>query len=283
VTDSAPASDGLPARIIKRHTLEKFDRHERYCGIFTAGMAEKWKNPDGEPGSRLGYLELFAGPGTAICEGAEVEGCPLIAARVGTLFSRLAFVENDSELAVALEHRLRTRGFGPDRALVIPGDANDPAVLRSAMDFLPGPAGGLIYSFIDPEDINGDWRAITFLANRRRRWPGAQRVDFLINFPIGPMKRNFANDARISKVLGTDEWKSRVDAGEPLGLVFRETFARQFWRLGFETAKHMEIRAVGSETPLYDLVFASGSPRGIDFWKKIQKIQPSGQRELFSY
>jgi hypothetical protein len=41
----------------------------------------------------------------------------------------------------------------------------------------------------------------------------------------------------------------------------------------------MEIRAGG--TPVYDLVFASRSPRGMDFWRKIQKIRPSGQRELF--
>jgi hypothetical protein len=41
----------------------------------------------------------------------------------------------------------------------------------------------------------------------------------------------------------------------------------------------MEIRA--GRTPVYDLVFASRSPRGIDFWKKIQKISPSGQRRLF--
>jgi len=107
-----------------------------------------------------------------------------------------------------------------------------------------------------------------------------QRVDSLINLPVGPMKRNYSS-AAVTRVLGTDEWRERVERGEPLGVVFRETFARQFKRLGFQTAEHMEIRAHGSETPVYDLVFASRSPRGIDFWKKIQSIRPSGQRELF--
>jgi three-Cys-motif partner protein len=276
MADIGKASDGLPARVIQPHTLEKFDRHGQYCGIFTSGMKDLWKDPEGEPGSRLGYLELFAGPGRAIVEGAEVNGCPLIAAQPGTLFGRLAFVEFEPELATALEQRLRDRGFGADRARVIAGDANDPAVLKEAMDFLPAP--GLIFAFIDPEDINGDWGAIEYL-NARREEEG-QRVDFLINLPIGPMKRNYSSDA-ITRVLGTDEWEARVNAGEALGPVFRETYAKQFKGLGFETAEHMEIRAAATQTPVYDLVFASRSPRGLEFWRKIQKINPSGQRELF--
>src|SRR5439155_880476 len=133
--------------------------------------------------------------------------------------------------------RLRDRGMGDDRARVFEGDANDPAVLKLAMDFLPTP--GLIFAFVDPEDINGDWSAIEYLAGRRRR---RQRVDFLLNFPVGSMKRNYANDAKITRALGTDGWKARVAAGEPLGVVFRETLQAQFKRLAFKTAEHMEIR-----------------------------------------
>jgi hypothetical protein len=75
------------------------------------------------------------------------------------------------------------------------------------------------------------------------------------------MKRNYSN-AAISRVLGTDEWRARVDAGEPLGRVFRETYAAQFRRLRFEVAEHMEIRAYGSQTPVYDLVYASRHQQG---------------------
>jgi three-Cys-motif partner protein len=211
-----------------------------------------------------------------VLDGQEFDGCPLVAAQPDTLFHRLAFVEYDPDLAAALEARLRGRGFGTDRALVLAGDANDRAILERAMNVLPSP--GLIFVFIDPEDINGDWETIEYLNSRR--WPHRQRVDFLINLPVGPMKRNYSSDA-ITRVLGTDEWRPRVERGEPLGVVFRETLAEQFRRLGFETAEHMEIRAHGTDTPVYDLVFASRSPRGMDFWKKIQVIRPGGQRELF--
>jgi three-Cys-motif partner protein len=266
VADVLIASDGLPARVIKPHSRDKSDRHEKYCGIL-GGMKGQWA---------LGYLELFAGPGLTIDHGEESDGCPLVAARPDTHFERMAFVEYDPELAAALETRLRRRGFGPDRALVLAADANDPAVLSQAMDFLPAP--GLIFAFIDPEDINGDWRAVQLLSSRR--WPERQAVDFLINLPVGSMKRNYSSDEKITRVLGTDEWRARVDAGEKLGPVFRETYAEQFKRIGFTTAEHMEVRAYGSQTPVYDLVFASRHPKGLEFWQKIQKIQPSGQRTL---
>jgi three-Cys-motif partner protein len=156
MADTVTASDDLLARVIKPHTLEKFDRHSRYCDIFK-GVSYSWEG-------HLGYVELFAGPGLAVVEGIEVEGSPLLAAKSST-FEKLAFVEWDHSLANALEQRLRAAGFGADRALVICGDANDAGVLEKAMNFLPAP--GLIYAFIDPEDIKGDWHAIEFLNSRR--------------------------------------------------------------------------------------------------------------------
>ena len=263
------ASDDLPARLIKPHTREKLDRHAQYCGIFNGGMRNAW--PDNR-----GYLELFAGPGRLIEGGEELDGCPLIAAASSPAFTKLAFVEWKPTLAAALDHRLREKGLGEDRALVVAGDANDPKVLGQAMDFLPVP--GLIFCFIDPEAINGHWDAIDFLASRR--WPERQRVDFLVNVPIGPMKRNYQQDAAISRVLGTDAWIERVAIGEPLGLVFRETLAAQFKGIGYQCAEHMVIRAGGTNAPVYELVFANHDPRGVDFWRKIAAVTPSGQRTL---
>jgi three-Cys-motif partner protein len=265
-TGPVTASDGLPARLIKPHSLEKFDRHRKYCTIFNNGMKNKW--PDNR-----GYIELFAATGLAVVDEdrSEVDACPLLAAQAA--FHRLAFVEFNPTLAAALEQRFRDRGVNADRARVFCGDANDPRVLHEALAFLPDP--GLTFAFMDPEDINGHWDAIRFLGSHR-----TQRIDFLVNVPIGSMKRNYTSKA-ITAVLGTDEWEPRVKAGEPLGLVFRETLAEQFHRIGFQVAEHMEVRAFANQTPVYDLVFASRNPRAIDFWRKIQKINPYGQRQLF--
>jgi three-Cys-motif partner protein len=264
-------SDGLPARLIKPHTREKFYLHGRYCSIFNTGMHRHW--PDNR-----GYLELFAGSGLAVDAetGDEVDGSPLRAASVSEPgFNRLAFVEADEELAAALETRLRARGVGEERALVLPGDANDRDVLSRAIAFMPNP--GLVFVFVDPEDINNEWQAVEFLAERD--YP---RLDFLVNLPMGAIKRELGNKRYDSTVgvVGTDEWIPRVLAGEPPGPVLRETYAAQFERLVFKVAEHIEVRAADQRTPIYDLVFASRSPRALDFWKKIQAIDLHGQREL---
>jgi hypothetical protein len=103
-------------------------------------MANRWRVPDGAPGSRLGYPELSAGPGRAILDNDELDGCPLIAARRDSLFHRLALVEYDQELAGALEQRLGTRGLGSARTRVFAAGANDSEVLFAAMEFLAGRA-----------------------------------------------------------------------------------------------------------------------------------------------
>jgi hypothetical protein len=87
MTDIVQASDGLSARVIKSHTLDKFDRHKQRDLHERHGRQVERAGP---PGSRLGHLELFAGPGIAICDGEEFDGCPLIAATHGTLFAKLA-------------------------------------------------------------------------------------------------------------------------------------------------------------------------------------------------
>jgi len=43
----AVASDDLPARLIKPHTLEKFDYHDRYCEIVAVGSTATESGSEG--------------------------------------------------------------------------------------------------------------------------------------------------------------------------------------------------------------------------------------------
>jgi three-Cys-motif partner protein len=260
------ASDGLPARLIKPHTLEKFDYHDRYCEIVSVGMPASW-------GGHVGYLELMAGSGLAIAEnGVEIEASPLRAAGCAG-FARLAYIEADELLATALGRRLRARGYGPDRARVFRGDANDLDVLARALAFIDR---GLLVTFIDPEDINHWWTTNEYLAKRRRS------IDFLINLPIGPMKRELGNGRYDStvRVIGTDSWITAYRAGEPAGRLLRSTYAEQFKALGFSDPKHEQIRTTDTRATLYDLGFASRHPRAHDFWDRITTRDPHGQGRL---
>lgn len=270
--DIQKASDGLPARVIRPHTLEKFDRHGKYCSAFNTAMKNRWVE-------NRGYLELFAGPGLAIDAetGEEVLGCPLIAAsRKNPGFSRLAFVELDTELADALEQRLRAHGLDEAKARVFQGDANDPAVLGAALGFLPNP--GLVFTFIDPEDINNEWRAVDFLAHRN--YP---RLDFLINLPINAIERAIGRKhyEPINRVIGHDRWLDEVLAGEDPATVIRAAYTRQLESLQFAIVRDKQITIAGSARNMYDLFFASRNPRAGELWDAIEKIQASGQRHLF--
>jgi hypothetical protein len=69
VADLRIASDGLPARVVKAHTREKFDRHRKYCATFNTGMKNHWA-------SNRGYLELFAGLGLAIDDDTDEANPP---------------------------------------------------------------------------------------------------------------------------------------------------------------------------------------------------------------
>src|SRR4051812_354512 len=71
------ASDGLPARVIKAHSLDKFDRHAKYAAIFNNSMRYHWRD-------NRGYLELLASGGLAIDDetGEEVVASPLRAAEL---------------------------------------------------------------------------------------------------------------------------------------------------------------------------------------------------------
>ena len=270
--DTEIASDGLPARTIKAHSLEKFDRHGKYCATFNNAMRYLWKD-------NRGYLELFAGPGLAIDEetGQEVDGCPLIAASMKQPgFTRLAFVECDPELADALEQRLRRRGIGADQALVIAGDANDHDTIAQAVAFLPNP--GLVYAFVDPEDINNEWHALEFLASRR--YP---RIDLLINLPINAIERAIGRKHfdPITRVIGHDRWLAEIEAGGEPAAVTRAAYRAQLETLNYAFVRDKQITIAGSSRNIYDLFFASRNPRAAKLWDAIERIQPSGQRALF--
>lgn len=271
MADIRIASDGLPARVIKAHTLEKFDRHRKYCSTFNTGMKNHWP-------SNRGYLELFAGPGIAIDEdlNKEVDGCPLLAASISNPgFNKLAFVELDPELADALEQRMRARGHGPNVAQVFVGNANDHEVLGRVLAFLPNP--GLSFVFIDPEDVNNEWQALAFLA--ARSYP---RLDFMINLPVNGIERAAGNKAyaKITSVVGNARWLDYVNNGDSYAAGVRRAYREQLTEHGFEVVRSKQVTVTGSARVVYDLFFASKNPTAGKYWDSIEKIQASGQRSL---
>src|SRR5438876_9886563 len=91
------ASDGLPARKSGEWAKRKLHFLRNYCGITTVAMRKKW---------RLRYIDVMAGPGQCkILEtGEEFPGSPFVALDFG--FNDFLFIEDNPDLADALENRL---------------------------------------------------------------------------------------------------------------------------------------------------------------------------------
>src|SRR6266566_4032958 len=138
--DSLLASDGFPARKSGERDKRKFHFLRNYCGITTVAMRQKW---------RLQYLDVMAGPGR--CKnaetGAEFPGSPFVALDYG--FNDFLFVEEDAEMANALEERIRQH---PKKELIQIVRRDWTELARSGK--LKFSEDTLVVAFIDPTGIS---------------------------------------------------------------------------------------------------------------------------------
>jgi len=266
-------SDGLPVRDSGVWAGDKLYYLEHYLDIVSVGMKKKWAG-------KLCYVDLFAGPGKCRIRETrkEIDGSPLIALKFN--FAKYFFVESDEKCYRALAARANARA--PEKDVdIIPGDCND------VIEKIKLPPGSLAIAFVDPTGVSPlAFETIHKLAENRK-------VDLIINFHEGMgIRMNLWQYTRseanaLDRFMGTSRWKERY--GKP---------PKSFNQVCSEIAKEYlgNLRALGyvavdsdwipvkthQNTLLYYLVFASKHPRGNDLWRKIKRIDPHGQRGLFS-
>jgi three-Cys-motif partner protein len=230
----------------------------------TRKVRRKYLPPLGPGGAA--YLDLFAGPGRARVRetGAIVDGSPLIAAKnTAAPFSRLIFCDLDAANVAAL----RKRAEGDSRVLIIEGDCNK-EIDRIVAEV---PRYGLNLAFIDPYGLDAlDFAIIEKLAR------SSDRMDLLIHYPTGAMKRNLGRagtraltKAKMTKALGTG-----VTAARPREVV-REidaTLRKNLVSLGYTGKKLRSVPVENSKgVTMYHLVYASKHPLGDDIWESITR------------
>jgi three-Cys-motif partner protein len=266
-------SDGLVARDSGAWANEKLYYLERYLDIVSVGMKKKW--PD-----RLYYVDLFAGPGKCLIRetNEEIDGSPLIALKFN--FAKYFFVESDKKCYRALAARVKARA--PEKNVeIIQGDCND------EIDKIKLPPSSLGLAFIDPTGVSQlAFGTIRKLAHNRK-------IDVIINFPEGMGIRmnlfQYTETERnaLNRFMDSARWQER----------YRQA-PTSFKEICTEIAKEYltNLRSLGyiavdgdwipvrtdQNTLLYYLLFASKHRRGNDFWQKIKRIEPYGQRHLFS-
>lgn len=271
----AAVDDGLPTRECGSWTADKLYFWSKYIDITTTAMVgnPKWR-------TGLVYVDLFAGPG--ICKvrdsGVRLPGSAFIAAHAPKPFSKIIAVELEQELAEGLRSRLG-RSPAAQRCTVLQGDCNQLVgqIVRSI------PSGALTLAFIDPPGFDAQFDTLKTLAD------GA-RVDFLLLFADSiDLVRNLrqyvdTERSKVDRMLGSSDWRGPFEAIPSFSPArVREFFVEQYVKrvqedLGYRGVRTYQIE--GPSGPLYKLIYASKSEKGLDFWDKIAARDRGGQGSL---
>jgi len=223
--------------------------------MFATGMKNRWDN-------RV-YLELFSGPGKCVVRdtGREDLGSPLKV--IDHEFTKFIFTEMSVPAAKALAERLAP-ARNAAKAEIWCGDCAE-AIQRITI-----PDRALTFAFIDPTGIGH--APFSLIEALRRK----TRCDLLINIQHGMgIKMNIHqytpdadDESALTRFLGHDEWKA-LPRHNPkdffLGVL--DLYKDQLARLGFAFIGREVMVSTSQGLSLYLLLFASGHPRGQEFWE----------------
>jgi three-Cys-motif partner protein len=257
--ESSAKSDGLPARpsgpwIDTKHKLLSY-----YADLFATGMKNRWP-------SRV-YLELFSGPGKCCIRDTSNEdlGSPLKV--IEHEFTKFVFTEVSAPAAEALAQRLEPFANSAQTEIWC-GDCAE-AIHRICI-----PDRSLTFAFIDPTGIGH--APFSLIESLRKK----TRCDLLINVQHGMgIKMNVhqytpdaGEESALTQFLGHDGWKRlpRHNAKEFFVGVL-DLYKQQLDKLGFNFTGREVLISNQQGTGLYLLLFASGHPRGKEFWEKSLK------------
>ena len=239
------------------------------------------------------FIDLFAGPGKCVIRGEKKEifsGGIRALQRDEAPFNELFFFDISKKNAEALLKRLNNKAH----CHVIRGDSNI-LVLNLVSKLLKKPYR-YHFAFIDPFGPDN----LKF--NTLKELARLDRMDMLIHFPIGAIKRNLPSWKKkkitiLDEFLGTDIWRSKIE-GIPGNQIFKiliDVFKEQLKTIGYP---EKGLKLVSSEkdiyaglptvsvrntkdVDLYVLILASKHPLAQKIWTSIIKISPSGQKTFF--
>jgi three-Cys-motif partner protein len=260
------ASDGLPARKSQPYAKEKLHYVGHYQSIFAVGMKNSW-------GGRV-YIDLLAGPGKCriAASGEEFDGSPLLSAQAP--FTKRVFVEADSVLAAALRQRSAAD------AVILEADCNASETIERIRAAMPSNALGL--AFVD--NLGTDVTFETLRALTRDR-----KIDVMIVVQIGDLTRNVLDAiegnqgrGRFDAFFGDPSWSTLVEQLKAQNAEAR-TIADElvkFYEGRLRTiaydhiAESTMVMKNSTNAAQYRLVLAGKHAKAVEFFRKIEKINP---------
>ncbi len=264
------ASDGLPALSVAEHAKDKEYTLKNITGIFTQAMKNRW------PG-KLYYVDPFCGPGKCLIRNSEEEtdGSPIIAARVP--FTYYYFADGDERCIDALKERVEGMNLSEKPVCYYTGEANE--TIDEILRELPSERKSLGLAFLDP------W-AWDFSFENLKKLTRGRRLDILINFNIGDMKRrwwesspkmdSFLNLPADHRVVFKTKTQEVPDARTLL-----DHYEEELGKIGYHYTTDDRPVTNSNNTPLYHIIFGSKHELGKKLRDAVSRKTASGQFKMF--
>jgi len=256
--------DGLLARAVCLHSLDKAHYAHYYADIVGTGMKTAYPGP-------LAWVELFSGPGLLYVKdlAAFKAGSPLEALGIRDPFDIYVFADLDERCIGALDQRVGGRGH------VLRGNANSAKLHDRILSLVPRNA--LVVLYADPAGLDLHFDTLRFFADRYKH------LDLLLNFPVPGIDRALSagHEEKASRVLNHPAPIELIGpgSGRP-GTSLRQWFERQLGTLGYDQFEAQSIKLASKNVALYDLMLASREPRAKEFFREAIKRGPGGQYTL---
>lgn len=280
--------DKLPVRCVGAWAIDKIYYLVQYLGIFAESMKDK---------KDTYYVELCSGPGRCSTRNQYEHDGTALAVLNHSKFKHVKgaiFIDNDASVVGVLNQRIQAMNIDNARAVI--GDYNNS---DSILDAFPPVKKGktLFLCLIDPTDCSLPFDTIKAIFDRTNG-----KCDFIISYFDGiDLNRNIletvlepvrfkTNLKKYERFLGDSEFFTDPDIQELARLgdrqairrKFEDAYKRQLAKIGLKYQAEVRVCSKGeSGIPYYQLIYASGHTTGLDFWKKANKYQPSGQMQLF--
>jgi len=280
-------SDNLPLQCVGPWVEDKYFFLERYLNA-SCEARRKFSNQ----GNAV-FIDLFAGPGRCIIKDTQKEipsGGFRALQREEAAFNECFYFDISNVNKEALERRT----FGKTGIHIGEGDSNI-LINRLTPDLLKKPYR-YHFAFVDPFGPDGlKFETLKSLAK-------LNRMDMLIHFPIGAIKRNLQNwiksrDTILDSFLGTEDWRDalkNISKGETFRILI-DIFKKQLESIGYpeeglkmaasETNIHDGLPTVPikntKEVDLYVLILASKHRLAQKIWNSVIRANPEGQKTLF--
>ena len=228
------------------------------------------------------FIDLFSGPGKCIVRnsGKEIDGGALrVLNHYDVPFTEYYLIDTSSENIAAFKLIVGNRS----EVTFFQKDSN--VFISELIELLnSGSKYHVVYADpFGPEALKfSTIKALSVL----------QRLDIIIHFPIGPIKRNLKSwikkdSSILSEFLGTERWRSEIVHIPSSGVTnyFIQLYKNQLIENGFPT-NGLEVGdgvpvKNSKEVEMYKLILASKHPLGQKIWGSVKNYQPDGQKSLF--